>query len=128
MFNTINGKRRKGSDYLWTAFQRQLEHDPEILTPSPQANFDRDRLLAFFRSDHGNDPMAALDLHLKMANRYGQDMLALQHTPQSVLQDFLNSSEPLHNFMATLDQVDGYKEDPLRGKKQLTAPDPQPAP
>jgi hypothetical protein len=119
MIDTINGKQRKGSDYLWAAFQRQLELDPEILSPSHQANLDRDRLLTLFRSDHGNDPMPALDLHLEMANRYGRDMLALQRTPQFILQKSLRSNEPLQSFMAALDQIGGYKEDPLRKKSSL---------
>ena len=119
MIDTINGKQRKGSDYLWAAFQRQLEHDPEMFFPSRQANLDRDQLLSLFRSDHGNDPMPALDLHLEMANRYGRDMLALQRTPQSILQNSLDSSEPLKSFIAALDQIGGYKEDPLRKKSSL---------
>jgi sugar/nucleoside kinase (ribokinase family) len=119
MIDIINGKQRKGSDYLWAAFQRQLEPDLKFLSPSRQANLDRDQLLALFRSDHGKDPMPALDLHLEMANRYGLDMLALQHTPQSILHKSLNSNEPLQSFMAALDQIGGYKEDPLRKKSNL---------
>ena len=99
MIDTINGKQRKGSDYLWTAFQRQLEHDPDILSPSRQANLGGDQLLAFFRSDHGNDPMPALDLHLETANCYGRDMFALQRTPQSILQKSINSNELLQSLI-----------------------------
>ncbi len=119
MIAKIDGVERKGSDYLWVAFRRQLEGDPDFLSPARQVELNRDALLAFYRSDDGNDPMPALNLHLEMANRYGSDMLALQQTPQAVLQKALASPEPLQTFIASLDQIGGYKEDPLRKKSSL---------
>ena len=65
--------------------------------------------------------MPALDLHLEQARQYGRDMLALQLTPQAVLQQALASTQPLQTFLVTLDQVGGYKEDPLRKKSLLLA-------
>jgi len=119
MIARIDCIERKGSDYLWAAFRRPLEHDPDFLSPARQVDLNQEALLAFYRSDDSDDPLPALDLHLEMANRYGQDMLALQRTPQSVLQKALASPEPLKNFMAGLDQISGYKEDPLRKKSSL---------
>jgi len=75
--------------------------------------------LEVFRADNGDDPMPALDLHLQMANQYGRDMLALQFTPQAVLDKALASAEPLQTFLDLLDQIGGYKEDPLRKKSAL---------
>lgn len=65
--------------------------------------------------------MPALDLHLEMARQYGQDMLALQLTPQAVLQKALESTQPLQTFIGLLDHIGGYKEDPLRKKSNLLA-------
>jgi hypothetical protein len=48
-------------------------------------------------------------------------MLALRLTPQAVLEKALASTEPLQTFLLTLDQVGGYKEDPLRKKSLLLA-------
>jgi hypothetical protein len=48
-------------------------------------------------------------------------MLALGLTPQAALQEALASDQPLQTFLATLDQVGGYKEDPLRKKSLLLA-------
>jgi sugar/nucleoside kinase (ribokinase family) len=116
---TIDGEQLKGSDYLWAAYKRQLERDPDFYTPARQANLTREELLDVFRSDDGKDPMPALDLHLEMANHYGQDMLALQITPQSLLEEAIASPEPLATFIARLDKIGGYKEDPLRKKSSL---------
>jgi sugar/nucleoside kinase (ribokinase family) len=117
----IGSVERKGSDYLWAAFTRRLEEDAEFCSPERQANLSRKELLAAFRSDDGQDPMPALDLHLEQARAYGRDMLALRRTPQAVLDKALASAQPLQTFLVTLDDVGGYKEDPMRKKSLLLA-------
>lgn len=116
-----DGAMLKGSDYLWAAFKRQVERDPEFCSPERQANLRREELLDVFRADDGHDPMPALDLHLEQARQYGRDMLACQLTPHSLLQDALASGRPLQAFLASLDHIGGYKEDPLRKKSGLLA-------
>jgi sugar/nucleoside kinase (ribokinase family) len=117
----IGSVTRKGSDYLWAAFKRQIYRDLDSCTPAGQANLDREAALALYRSDEGTDPMPALSLHLEMAQRYGRDMLALQRNPQTLLQNALASDKPLQTLLAALDQIGGYKEDPLRKKSNLLA-------
>jgi len=117
----IGGVELKGSDYLWASLKRRVERDKDFCSPVRQANLSREELLAVFRADNGDDPMPALDLHLEQARRYGRDMLALQLTPQAVLQKALASAQPLQTFLVTLDQIGGYKEDPLRKKSSLLA-------
>jgi ribokinase len=118
---TIGGEERKGAFYLFRAYLRWLENDPEMFTPARQAALTKAELQAVLRADDGSDPMPALDLHLSMANRYGRDMLALDMTPQAMLQRANTSSAPLHTLVQLLDHVGGYKEDPLRKKAVLLA-------
>jgi sugar/nucleoside kinase (ribokinase family) len=117
----IGGMELKGSDYLWEAFRRAIERDAEFCSPERQANLSREDLLEVFRADIDDDPMPALELHLEMARQYGRDMLALNLTPQAVLGKALASAQPLGTFIATLDHIGGYKEDPLRKKSSLLA-------
>jgi len=117
----IGGVEQKGSDYLWDAFRRRVEQDADFCSPERQANLSRDELLEVFRADNGDDPMPALDLHLEQAHHYGRDMLALQLTPQAVLQESLASAQPLQTFLVLVDKIGGYKEDPLRKKSLLLA-------
>ena len=117
----IGGVEQKGSDYLWETFSRRVEQDADFCSPERQANLSREELLEVFRADNGDDPMPSLDLHLEQAHGYGQDMLALQLTPQAVLQEALASAQPLQTFLVLLDQIGGYKEDPLRKKSGLLA-------
>ncbi len=117
----IDGVGRKGSDYLWAAFTRRLERDAEFCSPERQADLSREEFLVVFRADNRQDPVPARDLHLEQARQYGRDMLALQLTPQAVLDKALASTQPLQTFLVTLDQVGGYKEDPIRKKSLLLA-------
>lgn len=117
----IGGVELKGSDYLWSAFTRRLKIDTSFHTPERQADLSREELLKVFRADNGDDPMPALDLHLEQSRSYGRDLLALQFTPQAVLDKALASTQPLKTFLDLLDQIGGYKEDPLRKKSALLA-------
>ena len=121
MIASIDMAQRKGSDYLWQAFNRRLWQDSDFCSPERQANFSREEMLQLFRADDGVDPMAAVDLHLQQAQQYGRDMLALQLTPQDVLHKALTAPRPLATFLDLLDQIGGYKEDPLRKKSNLLA-------
>ena len=85
MIAALGGIAYKGSDYLWQAYNRKIEQEPEFCAPDRQANISRAEMLELFRADNGDDPMPALDLHLEQAHSYGRDMLALDLTPQIVL-------------------------------------------
>ena len=121
LIDRIGGVELKGSDYLWEAFRRGVERDPDFCSPERQANMSRQEMLQLFRADNGDDPMPALDLHLEQAHLYGRDMLALQLTPQIVLDKALASDQPLETFLVTLDHIGGYKDDPFRKKSALLA-------
>ena len=118
---TMDGSDLKGSDYLWAAYKRRMKHEPDFCSPARQAVLTREEMLELFRADNGKDPMPALDLHLEMANRYGRDMLALGLTPQKVVDQALAARQPLPELLLLLDQIGGYKEDPLRKKSVLLA-------
>lgn len=106
---------------MYQAYLRHLDGDPEFYTPARQAEKSRSEMLNLFRSDDGTDPMPALELHLAQARGYGQDMLALKLTPDEVVRQAQGSSKPLQTFFGLLDQIGGYKEDPLRKKSGLLA-------
>ncbi len=118
---TVDGEERKGAFYLFRAYLRWLENDPDLLTPAGQAELTKADMLAVLRADDGTDPMPALDLHLELARQYGRDMLALNLTPRTLLEQAIASASPLHTLLQLLDHVGGYKEDPLRKKAGLLA-------
>ncbi len=117
----IAGKELKGSDFLWNAYLRILQADPDFFTSERQADLKMDDMQNLFRADDGSQPMPALELHLAQAKQYGQDMLALKLTPQIILDQVRESASPLRSFFELLDKIGGYKEDPLRKKSGLLA-------
>lgn len=118
---SVDGEERKGAFYLFRAYLRWLENDPQMLTPKYQAQLTAADMLAVLRADDGTDPMPALDMHLALARQYGRDMLALGLTPQALLEQVNASASPLRALLEILDHVGGYKEDPLRKKAGLLA-------
>lgn len=117
----IDGETLKGSAYLFRAFRKSLESDPNFYNPQRQAQLTQADAVKLFKADDDSDPMPSLELHLALAQKYGADMLALGKIPQQVLEAAKASSTPLHTFLASLDQISGYKEDPLRKKSNLLA-------
>ncbi len=117
----LDGKMLKGSSYISQAYFSAFKENPAFLTVTGQANCSEAALKEVLRSDEGKDEMPAFHLHHRLANSYGQDMLALGETPQTLLNKANVSPAPLATFLQLLDRVGGYKEDPLRKKSALLA-------
>lgn len=121
MIAPLDGRSLKGSDYLFAAYLRAWQRDPSSMSPEAQANLTAEQLDAILRADDGSNPMPACDLHLRQANAYGGDMLALGYTPRSIVELANRAAEPRTAFLSLLDHISGYKEDPLRKKAMLLA-------
>ena len=121
LIDTIGGQELKGAFYLYQAYNKKIDTDPDYFSPERQGNQTLDEMLELFRSDDGNDVMPAVERHLDAAHRYGESMLELGWTPQSILKAASESNQPLTTLLAMLDYVGGYCEDPLRKKSLLLA-------
>ncbi len=121
LIGTMDGQELKGAFYLFQAYWKRLQDNPDFFTPEQQARQSRGDMIDLFKSDHGEDLMPALDLHLEMAHAYGNTMLTLGWTPENILQMAQSSDTPLKTFLQLLDFVGGYREDPLRKKSALLA-------
>ncbi|MGI9272628.1 MAG: carbohydrate kinase family protein [Woeseiaceae bacterium] len=121
MVATIDGEQRKGAFYLFRAYLRWLEHDPDRLAPAGQAALTKADLAELLRDDDDGNPMPALELHLSLAQQYGRDMLALELTTDGLLERVNAAENPLRSLLSVLDCIGGYKEDPLRKKASLLA-------
>jgi hypothetical protein len=127
----LNGRVLKGSDYLWAVYKRWLDADANGLTPQGQANVTHDEFAQRYASDNLGDcfvakdaprnDMPMLDEHWQCAQDYGRDMLALGLAPANIVARANASDKPLQTFLAQLDHIGGYKEDPLRKKSTLLA-------
>jgi len=73
---SIDGQHCKGSTYLSFAFMRPVDNDPAFYTPEVQSKLTKSEMVDLFKADDVSDPMPALDLHLRQAQAYGEDMLS----------------------------------------------------
>jgi hypothetical protein len=121
LFAPINGQMLKGSSYLFRAYLRPLRSDPAFYSPEGQENLTLEKYRALLQDDNGFDVMPALNLHFQLARDYGRDMRSLGYTTEHILNYTRKSSAPLKTFFRFLDQISGYKEDPLRKKAGLLA-------
>lgn len=117
----LDGKKMKGSTYLFHAYTRILDVDPKFFSRRGQATLKLEEFEDIFRDDQGIVQMPAIDRHLQQAHQYGQDMLELGITPYKIIDHAQGSGKPLRTLMAILAQLGGYKEDPLRKKANLLA-------
>jgi len=116
---SLEGRELKGSDYLWACYRRTLSRTPGVLTPEGQAGFTRADFAVLSRSDEGVVPFPDADARLKLAHRYGSDMVSLGWSPRIIVEEANAGRRPLRRFLGLLDRVAGYKEDPLRKKSTL---------
>ena len=119
MIASLNGTMKKGSDYLWRSFLNKLKIDPNFFTAKRQTEITKNELKSLFHSDSGENPIPAFDLHLELCQKYGEDMISLRLTPKQIIDEANSSKNPLTFLLTILDQISGYKEDPIRKKSNL---------
>ena len=121
MYAPIGGRELKGSDFIWAAYRRWLDQDPDGLSAHAHAKLNQAWFDYRLRDDSKRNPLPAPDLHLEQALSYGHDLTALGLTPKLIVEHANKAEQPLRAFLEHLDQIGGYKEDPLRKKSALLA-------
>ncbi|MDE2877768.1 carbohydrate kinase family protein [Candidatus Palauibacter soopunensis] len=121
MIASLGGRALKGSDYLWAAYRRWAREAPDELTPGGHAALDDADFDHRLRDDGGHNPLPAGTHHPACARAYGHSMLGLGLTPASLLAEADAANRPLAHFLARLDAIGGYREDPWRKKSALLA-------
>jgi hypothetical protein len=119
MVASIDGIERKGSDHLWAMYDRWARRDPDALSPRRQAHLTETEWAAAASDDDGADPLPASALHLDVARRHGQTLLALGVSVPALVTLAAAHPSPMRSLLTLLDHVGGYREDPLRKKSAL---------
>jgi len=119
MWATIDGVRRKGSDFIWHAFTRAASIDSAILDPDRLVN---DPLLfdTICTADDGTCPIPDAGSHRVLQQRYGAVIGPLGGI-RTLLDRANASDDPLATFLALLKTVPGFGEDSLAKKANLLA-------
>jgi 2-dehydro-3-deoxygluconokinase len=119
MWATIDGVRRKGSDFIWHAFSRAASIDPAILDPDHLAAdpllFDR-----ICTDDDGTCPVPDVGSHRVLQQAFGTAVGPLGGA-RGLLDRANNSDDPLATLLDLLETIPGFGEDPLAKKANLLA-------
>lgn len=119
----VDGRRLKGSDFLWAVYRRWQQEAPRELTPAGQRRLDAESFGHLLRPDGvaRDGEIPAIALRLEQANAYGDDLYELGLNPARIVAEANAARRPLAAFLARMDRIGGYKEDPLRKKSTLLA-------
>jgi sugar/nucleoside kinase (ribokinase family) len=119
MWATIDGIRRKGSDFIWHAFSRAASIDPTVLDPDRLAE---DPLLfdTICTADDGTCPIPDVGSHRVLQQAFGAAIGPLGGV-RGLLDRANHSDDPLEAFLDLLEAIPGFGEDPLAKKANLLA-------
>ncbi|MEN8234953.1 MAG: carbohydrate kinase family protein [Actinomycetota bacterium] len=119
MWATIDGVRRKGSDFIWHAFTRAAADDPAVLEPERLAS---DPLLfdTICVDDDGVCPVPDVGSHRALQQAYGATIGPLGGVA-AIVERSNEAPDPLAALLETLQTVPGFGEDPLAKKANLLA-------
>ena len=119
MWASIDGVRRKGSDFIWHALTRSATADPTILHHGRLA---ADPLLfdLLCVDDTGSCPIPDVGSHRALQQAYGATIGPLGGI-EAIIVRVNASPDPLAAFLETLKTIPGFGEDPLAKKANLLA-------
>lgn len=121
MYATLEGRRYKGSDFVWAAFSRAARERPELLEPGRMAA-DPASFLTICTADDGRCPLPEQASYVALHGAHGAAMQARWPGGYGALLADCNAADaPVSRLLHHLAQLPGYAEDPLAKKANLLA-------
>ena len=119
MYASREGRRFKGSDWIWQAFTGASRADPSVFDPKRMASEPR-LLEQMCLDEQGVCPLPDLESHCALHQAYGA-ALAERHPGGfvEILEKVRGSAEPAASLLAELSELPGYAEDPMAKKANL---------
>ena len=116
MYAQLDGRRYKGSDFIWAAFSRAAQADPSLLSAERMAR-EPDLFAQICTDDSGACPVPDLASHKMLHQAHG---LAMRDTSyESLLSQANSSAKPGATLMKHLHHQPGYMGDPISKKASL---------
>jgi hypothetical protein len=121
MYGVIDGKRYKGSDFIWAAFARAAKEDPKQLTPE-RMSMDSGLFERICTADNGRCPVPQLELHASLHAAHANMMMRHWKNGYKAMLSHANAQpKPIAALLESLKKLPGYMADPLAKKANLLA-------
>lgn len=121
MIAPIDGKRLKGSDFLFRAVTRAWQREADAFQPSVLSSRTDAELEAIFHSDEGLNPLPMWPEHLALIRGYAGWFADRGLTPADVAGHAASGERPLRDLLEVCREIPGYAEDPMQKKAMLLA-------
>lgn len=118
-YGIVDGNLLKGSDFMWRISMKASAKQPELFNAGFLANLTFSNFNQLFCGDTENCILPMLEKHYQLSVDYGKDLIKLNLEPNDIVQKVNDSSNPAKTFLSYLNQITGYKEDPLKKKALL---------
>jgi hypothetical protein len=121
MIAPIDGKRLKGSDFLFCAVTRAWQRRADVFQPAVLAGIGDAELDALFHDDTGANPLPMWPEHLELIRGYADWFVRRGLTPGEVVRDAAGREKPLAALLMACRGIPGYAEDSMEKKAMLLA-------
>jgi hypothetical protein len=121
MIAPCDGRRLKGSDFIWRCTTRAWERDPLFFSPARLRERTGEEWRTLFSDDNGILPLPMWEANARIIREYTAWWEATTSTPADLLQQVHGGGSRLGAFLAEAGRIPGYREDPLRKKLMLLA-------
>jgi hypothetical protein len=121
MIAALDGKKLKGSDFLFRAVTRAWQRQADIFEPVVLTGMSDGELDAIFHSDGGTNPLPMWAEHLELIRGYADWFVRRGLTPAEVVREAAGAEKPLAALLAVCREIPGYAEDPMQKKAMLLA-------
>ncbi len=118
-YGMLDGVRRKGAEFMFRAFWKAGEADPDFLLPERQAELTAIELQKVFAEDDGVCRLPMFESHYNLARAYGRYMVDQRLEPAGMTSLASVAPDPFEHFRFRVGRIPGYAEDPHEKKLSL---------
>ncbi len=121
MISALDGKKYKGSDYIFRCMTRQWLREPEYFSPAHMTDASDEDWNSVFSDDTGRNPLPMWPEHLEIIHSYAKWFNETGTTPEEIVAGSNGAPQSLRFFLDEAGRIPGYREDPMRKKLLLLA-------
>lgn len=121
LYGTINGKKFKGSDFLWAVCRKVFYNNEAFFTPKYLQKITPWELAMIFSDHNSRIIWPDFEARFKMTRAFGKWFIGEKTTPYQLVASANARKKSLLYFLDLLSHIPGYDRDYLKKKNMLLA-------